>query len=184
MNSTSEIRKMLVGGGIVFLLVFTLGDYAQAQSWSTTGSMAHPRFAHTATVLNNRKVLVTGGVTNSSVIPFTELYDPDTGAWTPAATMGARRAGHTATLLRDGKVLVAGGVGWLSSRSAELYDPSNDTWSITGSMNDDRIQHEAVLLADGRVLVTGSRSSAEIYDPDTGTWEYTISPNLEETRTC
>ena len=30
MNSTSEIRKMLVGGGIVFLLVFALGDYAQA----------------------------------------------------------------------------------------------------------------------------------------------------------
>ena len=46
-------------------------------SFSSTGSMGTPRAAHTATLLGNGKVLVTGGIDNNgNVLTTAELYDP------------------------------------------------------------------------------------------------------------
>ena len=47
-------------------------------SWTTTGSMSTERSHHTATLLPNGKVLVTGGSSNSfSRLNSAELYDPN-----------------------------------------------------------------------------------------------------------
>jgi len=141
------------------------------------------RFRHTATLLNNGKVLVTGGEQSFSG-PGTasaELYDPTTGMWNLTGSMSTIRESHTATLLATGMVLVTGGIGPFSIlSSAELYDPAAGTWSLTGSMLHGREFHSATLLANGLVLVAGGRGIqhrkliafrfAELYNPNTRTW--------------
>src|SRR5438094_6154197 len=78
-------------------------------SFSTTGNLGSVRFNHTATLLQNGKVLVAGGG-NSGSSPFlstAELFDPANGTWSGTGSMGSPRAYHTATMLPNGKVLVA-----------------------------------------------------------------------------
>ncbi len=47
--------------------------------WSPTGSLATARYAHTATLLPNGKVLVAGGFNVSGYLSSAELYDPASG---------------------------------------------------------------------------------------------------------
>ena len=147
--------------------------------WASTGSMASTRHGHTATLLNNGKVLVAGGSSGSTPLTTAEVYDPATGTWSPTGSMAVPRGGqHTATLLNNGKVLVAGGRDQSSYLgTAEVYEPVSGTWSAAASMSVARSYHTATLLNNGKVLVaagfaggTGYATSAEVYDPASGTW--------------
>lgn len=137
--------------------------------------LAQGRWGHTATLLEDGRVLVVGGQeTPSGKIATAEIYDL-TGTWSSAGSMSeARGEAHTATLLADGRVLVVG-----DSSSVDVYDPSAGEWSTTGSMSEERLEHTATLLSDGRVLVAGGIAgrrdldSAEVYDPSTGQWSST-----------
>lgn len=154
-------------------------------SWTATERMVGDRTYHTATLLLDGTVLVTGGVLTGNgdmaePSATAELYDPDTGAWTSTGSMTEIRYSHTATLLADGRVLVVGGASGLidppPSRSAELYDPATRTWTATGSMKTARLSHTATRLPDGRVLILGgwdfgaARGPGELYQPTDGTW--------------
>jgi len=137
-------------------------------TWSPAGSMSAIRSAHTATLLDNGKVLVAGGYTGSP-IAGAELYDPAADTWSPAAALNIGRWGHTATLLGNGKVLVAGGQG----ATTELYDPVANTWTMSAPMAIARSHFAATRLNDGRVLATGNgvgSTIAELYNPGTNTW--------------
>ena len=145
--------------------------------------MTDDRKWHTATLLQNGKVLVVGGEDTIYTHPTAELYDPVTGKWTKTGSMNYKRSSHTATLLPDGRVLVAGGQTADDTRaSAELYDPATGKWTQTGSLTESRRRFAATILQDGKVLVAGGDhvnpgfailTSAEIYDPATGTWTKT-----------
>ncbi len=154
------------------------------------GSMSTAARRHTATLLPDGRVLVTGG-------------DSD----------GLGLLGQCGALRSEARHVVANGCdehGPLLSHShtpdrwsgacqrrfprqhslgsAEIYDPALGTWSSTPSMSTARADHTATLLQDGRVLVSGGRSadadantsaSAEIYDPALGTWSQTGSMTAE-----
>jgi hypothetical protein len=140
-------------------------------------SMSQGRWGHSATLLEDGRVLVVGGDEKFRRPTSTaEIYDL-TGTWSSADSMVEKRGGgHTATLLADGRVLVVGG-----SNATEVYDPSAGTWSSAGSMDRSRSWHTAALLEDGRVLIAGGEDSgsrkafntAEIYDPSTNEWSFT-----------
>jgi|GEM_PF-6301847 len=151
---------------MLFLFLGGISFAAQATSWIATDSMSTSRSFHTATLLANGKVLVTGGK-ESKNLATAELYNPITGTWNTTGSMSRARSGHTATLLSSGNVLVVGG------NTAELYNPATGTWSDTAPMGVDHSFHTATLLANGKVLVAGGNShsaDAELYDPATGTW--------------
>jgi uncharacterized repeat protein (TIGR01451 family) len=158
-------------------------------TWSPTASMSIVRGQHTATLLSDGRVLVSGGPEEGGISPpppsSAEIYDPVLGTWSLTGPMSADHRLHTATLLPDGRVLVSGGFTFVRvvSASAEIFDPALGTWSLTGSMSAERAQHTATLLPDGRVLVSGGRlASAEIYDPALGTWSLTASMNTSRSR--
>ena len=153
-------------------------------TWSFTGNLNVAIEAHTATLLQNGKVLVLAGVGSA------ELYDPDTGMWSSVGIPGGNIGfGHTATLLPDGRVFIVGGGnsdGPLNT--AQLYDPDTGAWSNTGHLKRARFDHTATLLPDGKVLVAGgdggvnfrvSLVKSELYDPDTGTWNFTSNLNSQ-----
>lgn len=87
--------------------------------------MHQARVSHTATVLNDGRVLVAGGYAGD-VLATAELYDPNAGTFTETGGISVARCKHTAGLLPDGRVLIAGGSdsrGWNGNlNSAEIYD--------------------------------------------------------------
>ncbi|MBI3423366.1 MAG: hypothetical protein HY011_10540 [Acidobacteria bacterium] len=165
-------------------------DHANSQNFApdiATGVLGTAREGHTATLLQNGKVLVAGGRNGGAIFNSAEIYDPVNGQWAPTANaMTNARYGHTAVLLRSGLVLISGGQGgngFLSS--AELYDPSDNSWkpALNSQMNVARYHATATLLNNGRVLVVGgtngngAQRSAELYDPATRNWTRTDANN-------
>jgi hypothetical protein len=140
-------------------------------SFAPTGNMTTLRGAHTATLLLNGKVLITGGYQHGfpdTALASAELYDPATGTFAPTGDMTIPRIGHSATLLPDGSVLIAGGSD--SVARAELYDPSTGNFTATGDMIHPPRFHTATLLRNGKVLIADAGFSAELYDPAGGSF--------------
>ncbi|HEY6328241.1 MAG TPA: kelch repeat-containing protein [Blastocatellia bacterium] len=106
-----------------------------AGKWHRTGSVHTDRHDHTATLLPNGKVLITGGdsftsdggvLAGGGRLASTEVYNPATGAWTDWESMNQPRSFHTATLLPNGKLLVIGGLSHnVSLSSVEMIDVRN-----------------------------------------------------------
>ena len=141
--------------------------------WHFTGNMAYPRAAHTASLLTNGKVLVTGGFCypdeNSA-----KMYDPLTDNRTIRANSNMPRLSRTTFELIARKNSDA-----VSLNSVELYDPTTGNWTTTGNLSIPRDSHTASVLSNGKVLVIGGVSdgsgkeagnSAELYDPSIGSW--------------
>jgi FG-GAP-like repeat/Kelch motif/Galactose oxidase, central domain len=161
---------------------------AQVGPWSSLAAMpadtdfsgnAYPHVYHTAHLLGNGKVLVTGGAGGFG--PTSLLYNPATRTWAEPSNDAQSRHHHIGETLVNGKVLVAGGGPGVRA-DAELFDPTTNLWSATGSMGTMRTWFSSVRLGNGKVLVMGGKkdagdplASAELYDPATGQWTATGS---------
>ena len=165
-----------------------------AGTFTATGSMLTARGYHTATLLSNGKVLITGGLTPTStaamLVSAAELYDPASGKFSSTGSMTVPRASHAATLLPDGRVLITGGDSsdFLLTNRAEIYDPSTGMFAVTNNMAGPRTCHHAILLRNGKVLIVGGVGGpdypppAELFDPAAGTFSLTGSyaaPDLD-----
>jgi len=184
---------LVIAGLFAIGLATGLAGSAQPGTFTLTGSLNTARYDHTATLLQNGEVLVTGGLGvngNYTSLASAELYNPEKGKWTVTGSMSVGRTAFTATLLQNGEVLVAGGSDYEINcyDTAELYNPSTGQWKLTGSMTRQRCLHSATLLPNGDVLVSGGANSiydyskptvnsSEVYNPSTGEWTATGSLN-------
>jgi WD40 repeat protein len=146
--------------------------------FALSGSTPTSIWLHAATLLQDGRVLITGGrATNDSIYSTACVYDPKTGKFTRTGSMTASRQEHTATLLPDGQVLIAGGLSGASmtanaTSSAELYDPKTGKFTPAGTMVSARMDQTADLLSDGSVLI----ASGDVIGP--GGWQPVTSGEL------
>ena len=182
--------KVLLAGGqnmdsitrTAELFDFATGSFSYTKDEDGNRSdMNIPRDAHTATRLNDGRVLIAGGLDGMGVSNTAEIYDYRTGKFTLLpGTMNDRRVFHTATLLGDGRVLIVGGYNGEYLKSAEIFNPLTNMFEPVSDMADARGNHAATLLSDGTVLITGGRNldtevneaggldTAEVFDPTYG----------------
>ena len=184
-GNTSYSKIMLC---MFAFLMLALPSYATGCSshQEDLSSMSVGRWSHSATLLNDGRVLIVGGKERPyGSVPSTEIFDPTNNSWSLAGnTLKPRGEGHTAILLNNGQVLITGGTEDVSS---ELYDPDENKWSYADNMIQSRKWASATLLPDGKVIIVGgddaSRSgskeldSAEIYNPSTNKWSLTNNMN-------
>jgi hypothetical protein len=191
------LRVALAAACGVAALWCAVGVYAADHArFESAGSMTTPRAFHTASLLKDGRVLLTGGSSNGSesgLLASAELYDPKLSAFSATGSLLEPLASHTAAPLLDGRVLIDGGdtaIGF--SDSAELYDPGTGTFAATGSMSMERALNTTTLLSEGplrkKVLVAGgivdlaldATDTAELFDPETG--GFTATGSMHFTR--
>lgn len=178
-------RVLVTGGGTGALLSPVASNTTElydpyTRTFAPGPLMSAPRTLHTATLLQDGRVLVTGGtLTLGAGLASAEIYDPATGTFSAAGNLSTPRAAHTATLLQDGRVLITGGASSFilnpptstnygpifaaAQDTAEIFDPATNVFSPLPAMTDKRLGHSAVLLTDGTVLVAGGIRGAQAF---------------------
>ena len=142
--------------------------------------MTQARRLHTATLLENGKVLVVGGIFGApgTAVGSCELFDPATGSWSAALPLNSPRWGHTANLLPEGRILVVGGFDGNSPvASSELYIPEHNLWSPYPLAVLGRGNHQTALLGGVWPFVTGGAAAGNsvlggsaMFDPGSVSW--------------
>jgi hypothetical protein len=150
--------------------------------FSAYGSLAAPRTDGSALLLNDGRVLVSGGNGEyGDWLSTIEIYDPahrTSAAVKLPADLQRLPIYPTVVLLSDGRVLIAGGsYDNLASTSnvTLIFDPTSGAFSNGPLMAEPRQGATATLLHDGRVLITGgdyyegnygyAKTNAELIDP-------------------
>ena len=125
-----------------------------------TGSLLTARALHSATLLADGRVLVTGGfvAVDGSTTASAEVYDPSTGQFSPAGAMQVGRVVHSAILLTDGRVLVLGGL--QAFAATDVFDPTADLWQPGPTLQPAWGASTVTLLRNGRVLVFGGEDAS------------------------
>lgn len=141
-------------------------------AFAPVGDMAVRRHKHDAVLLEDGRVLITGGSDerdSDGVYTSAELFDPRTRAFRTTGAMRLPRYKHrgTSVVLPDRRVLLAGG-----ATRAELYDPGTGTFSLVGDEARLAGQFSASTpLSNGRVLITGGYDGKNLV-PQAATWVY------------
>src|SRR5436190_3903084 len=141
--------------------------------------MGTARVDHTATLLKDGRVLITGGSNATGSLNSAEIFDPSTGTFSAvSASMRMARARDTATLLSSGKVLIAGGDvtptlvdpnGTDVTGTAEIFDPSAGTFGDLVLLQRSRSGHTATLFSNDTVwLAGGGNNTIESFDASAG----------------
>jgi hypothetical protein len=131
----------VVGGQVVVLGGYTetglnaavfLYDIANG-TWSTGRAAPGPELYGTASLLQDGRILVSGGTTNGrTAAAATWIYDPASDTWRQGPDMADPRLLHGSATLTDGSVLVVGStkVAGVDFQAAELFE-INDTCACT-----------------------------------------------------
>ncbi|MEK2687856.1 Kelch repeat-containing protein [Bdellovibrio sp. GT3] len=156
-------------------------------TWRRQGNLIKDRALHATALLKNGKVLVAGGLSQTSstntALDSTEIFDPATGLWSAGPALPTPRLFSQATVLNDGRVLVAGGLDGTFARTATtaIYNPASNSWSAGPSIAVPRAGHSSHLLPNGKVIIIGGAAhpttsapteKTEIFDPATDQWTY------------
>ncbi len=179
----SDGRIMVAGGYYVdttswdFIILNKVDIYNPVtETWIEATPMNLGRKDHRATLLNNGRVLITGGQTENLHTDQCEVYDPLNNTWSDTTPMIEKRWSHASILLNNGNVFVSGGnpiAPWL--KSCEIFDINTGLWYAAADMLAYRTDHRIYYLSKiDKLLIIGgdaqpitSEDTWEIYDPNT-----------------
>ncbi len=132
-------------------------------------AMHEGRASHTATVLQDGRVLIAGGFTGNGLTASAEVYDPDwkSGRFTSIPAMASQRFKFSAAVVQlgGGNILVCGG-----SKTIEIFDFLMKQFRTLAEMDQSYYYGTASLLKNGAVLIVGGYSDT-LQSTDTA-WIY------------
>jgi hypothetical protein len=123
--------------------------------FSLAGPQLEARVHGRLTLLNDGRVLVSGGGNGNGYMASTEVFNPATDAFAAGPPMTRARIEHSAALLQDGRVLLAGGFDAVLLNSSELValnvdadkDGMEDNWELAHGFSPAE-RGDAILDAD------------------------------------
>jgi hypothetical protein len=129
---------------------------------TTTIPLVVPRSRHTATLLDDGRVMLVGGEDDDFLqTASVEFIDVDAGTSTAGPPLNTARYEHAAVKLGDGSVVVAGGFGPGGHLdSVERYDGT--AWTTLAPLDAARAGLGGFALDDGRALFAGGDNSLAI----------------------
>ncbi|EKO34239.1 Kelch repeat-containing protein [Leptospira santarosai] len=173
--------RILATGGDIFNDTLSPAEIYDPilDQWTETGPVQERKIFHTATRLNDGRVMIVGGYgDDGKALKTTSIYNPQTNQWIDGPDLHEIRNAHTATLLQDGRLLIAGGDGNLGTNdyrnTMEIYNPNTNQWTLL-FMPGPRTEHGAFLEVDGSVVIAGGRNSSLVkstlrYSPTMDSW--------------
>lgn len=154
----------------------------RADTWSEVAPLSQPRHWHSATLLEDGRVLVAGGAREEQgLLSSVELFAPSTNRFEPGPPLTAARCLQVAVRL-GAEVLVLGGRAAQGEgppgpvATGEAFDPASGAWRALPELADARARHAALVLADGRALVVGGATRlsltnlAELWETQAASW--------------
>lgn len=161
--------------------------------FTVVGDMLMPRSAHSAILLHDGTVLITGGSTGAGTLYPTntaEIYDPAANSFTAVGPMNFSHLAQLPGILRDGRVVQGSSyyndthtsAGGRITDESEIYDPAARTFTPVAPMYKQRIDIGAQGLLDGTLLIAGGvttsptfpsifQPTSEVFDPVTNGWK-------------
>lgn len=156
---------------------------------NTISSMNIGRYDVASSVLDDGRLLVTGGiVTHNGKKHSTysvEAYNPLTNSWTRLCGMINARAGH-ASCVYNGRVYVFGGTGssGASIDDCEVYDPVTDKWTAIANCRLERSHASLIIWRDCIYIIGGENirtysspsdsTKIECYNPRDNVWSMSL----------
>jgi len=152
----NKINKIHVLAFIVLILICVIASVVfnankpKYNVFVRTPNLNIARVRHTATLLNDGRVLIVGGdpEIDKNALRTAEVYDPVQNKFIllPNRT-NIDHSGSKAFLLKNGQVVI------LDYNGIELFDPKTNTFKLVSRMLIPRHDFGAVLLKDDRVLI-------------------------------
>jgi hypothetical protein len=137
---------------------------AHTGALSQTANSPHSvRVFATGTLLNNGKVLIVGGLNDTTPDPTAEMYDPVTRTFSLlSASLAVPRYSHTALVTKDDRVFIYGGAsGDGQPAPPESFDPMAGTFTkLNAAESNARANHSAVATRDGAIWIAGGDDGA------------------------
>ncbi|MBI5360313.1 MAG: fibronectin type III domain-containing protein [Planctomycetes bacterium] len=166
-------------------------------TFTPVGNMIKARAEHTADLLPDGTVLISGGTGFTNPSGLAEIYDPATKTFRATAhSLTVDRAyAPTATPLVNGNILISGGAilnpgtdldykyqSLICNSSAEYYDTSRILFMpVTNNMSSVKIFHAGTTLDNGTIILTGGFdglkpvASCDLYNPATNSFTPTFT---------
>lgn len=182
-DHTSTLLKdgrVLVTGGRTSYNNYTALNSAEiynpiTNQWLSMPPMASNRVGHTATLLDDGRVIVIGGAYDNSITSAVEIFDPNSGQWVKSANLNKARTRHLAQLLPNSKILIAAGSDGIYSyvNITEIYDPyTGISTNVSGFPGPMEGELKSVLLSTNTVLCASSARQSLLFDPNFNSWSY------------
>lgn len=169
-----KIKNRLIGLLIAFLLMFTTSGCSMAERspFKVVGAMSTPRSNHAATLLQDGRVLVTGGTYKWNEFKSAEIFDPKTNKFHRISDMNQPHSRHSATLLNDGRVLIVDTRDYMAlKRRNEIFDPKSEQFSYTSDINYIHSSCKTILLDGREVLILDGDNIAKL-NPENNTFKH------------
>ena len=137
--------------------------------YTLTGSMHIARYNHTATLLQDGRVLILGGETTDDLgtgndqVGEAEVYDPATGQFSTWTSLLLARSSHQAVELLNGRILVMGGLraSAVGTDRTEIFDPETGESHEGPLLNDFHVRATATRLSNGEVFLFAGWNGAQ-----------------------